>query len=107
MSWKYKFGQFVGIFFGVLAGSAIVNYAIKSLRPTAPPQQYGEIQSSLAPQNNLFIYDQVVSNVAAKPAVTKIVWCICIYKFTVLNLVSYAYGNIPEDFYLFEWNRLL
>ena len=71
MSWKYKFGQFVGIFFGVIAGSALVNYTIRSLRPTPPPQQYSEMQNNPS-QTNSNIYDQVVSNVAGKPTLNNI-----------------------------------
>jgi hypothetical protein len=70
MSWKYTFGQIVGVVIGVTVGSAAVNYVIRSTRQPQPqPQQYEEIvYSSPPPQENYSVYDQVVSGISTRPA---------------------------------------
>jgi len=34
MSWKFKFGQIIGIVVGVVAGGSLVHIAINAIKPT-------------------------------------------------------------------------
>lgn len=36
MSWKYKFGQIIGIVVGVTAGMSLVHIAINAIKPPTP-----------------------------------------------------------------------
>ena len=68
MSWKYRFGQIIGIFIGVTTGMFLVDLALYKLRGSPPPppqadyQQYPQYQQ---PQGTVF--DQAVANVQVAP----------------------------------------
>lgn len=73
MSWKYKFGQIIGIVVGVVAGGSLVHIAINAIKPKNT--QYIEGQQlqynndlSQGQTQNAFVFDQVVANVNVKPA---------------------------------------
>lgn len=61
MSKKYKFGQILGIFIGVVGGSMLVRAIIGPRQPQYVQQQYSQPQQIQYQQQQQGVFEQAVS----------------------------------------------
>ena len=66
MSKKYRFGQFVGIVIGVIAGHTLINALLRPRQQVPPPQPYPQqqqypVQNQIAQTNNQGVFEQALS----------------------------------------------